>query len=204
MREQLHQSRIISLVWQALLECPIAFERIANGNGDIGFWAADRMPESWVLAHLMQAACQEGYAAFPEARGEDDLKECVTSSGYIECPGQYRGKRLDLVIGQIEPDQGDTFMRVYAAIELKAPKSKWQDFRKDLERLRALRSCAPNELLIFAYVCGPKTDAEFVKEQQLFEVETGVTKEQYEVRPCEQPSVRPECNAYSRVFLVFV
>lgn len=166
---------IVNFVTRTLLRCSRDFERTANAGGTDGLWCSDRMPESWILVALMCAAAKRGLSAFPEARASHDFEFCKsegnTSWASGEVAEELKRRKIDLLLGEASSVGPKTKkMRVQAALELKGPKSDWDSFTKDANRLRKL---APffrnkNQVRILGYVSPPLSDEKMEREKKEF------------------------------------
>lgn len=146
-------SALVSLFENALLSAPGAFEDAASP------WRTDRMPESWLTYMIMQEASRQGLAVFPEVRIRHDV-QVFLSGGQILSPEKFpdlakAGAKIDLFVGERMPKGSAIPLR--AALELKGPKSNWNAFRSDIDRLRQIRSVANgnDQVVVFAYVTCP-------------------------------------------------
>src|SRR5712664_1307752 len=147
---------IIDRVEQTLVASATSFEAAAN-------WSADRMPESWIVACLMQACQEIGIAAMPEVRARHDLERFESGGKAItleNVPDLKAGAKIDLFLAEQSALPGKLRLRV--AMEIKGPKSPWEQFHLDIDRLRQLGSVisSNDQASIFAYVSCPLLETE--------------------------------------------
>lgn len=154
--------QIIDAIELGLISSPTSFEAVANGGVTGVDWGADRMPESWVVASVMQEVQKIGIAAVPEVKIKDQIGWFETGGAGIDAnqlPNlKQGGAKIDLVLGDKSPIDGKR-LHFRVAIEIKGPKSNWQQFRGDIDRIHELQSILHDEeqAVIFAYVTCPLT-----------------------------------------------
>jgi hypothetical protein len=193
----LSRNQIMDFVKDALLKAPIRFEEAANSSLRKVDWKADRMPESWILSEVMNAARQIGIAAIPEVRANHDFQHCDGSANsFSTIAAALSGMKIDLFLGELgsNPEK----MLVRAALEIKGPKSTWNAFRSDIARLKILSTClnGENDITIFAYVTPPLTEVELRNEELRFREETRLPRKKYAVLRAVKPSRREGCYCY--------
>lgn len=185
-QSEMHIDQIINLIEHALVSAAGSFETAANGLVEGVNWCADRMPESWIVSVLMRAAQEQGLAAFPEVRIKQDV-EYFESGGQILRPEYFPNllkgtAKIDLFLGDQSLLSGR--MRLRVALELKGPKSNWQHFHADLERLREIKKKVNGEdqAVIFAYLTCPLLDGDQQKnEERKLEISTDLELKDFTV-----------------------
>ena len=197
--------KIIDFIEQALIIAPISFEAAANGEIRGTEWCADRMPESWIVAQVMQAAHHYGIAAVPEVRIRHDIEYFVSDGKRIQpdsLPNLKKGgAKIDLILGDESHFPGYLHLRV--ALEIKGPKSSWQQFRNDIERLRELHAVASEEgqAMVFAYVTCPLLDSEIDSDAKLLEQSTGIALSKFRIRVAAQDSCATNGKYRCRIYM---
>jgi len=173
---------IIDMLRQTLAASPTSFEAAAN-------WSADRMPESWIVACLMQACQEVGIAAMPEVRARHDLERFESGGKVItleNVPALKAGAKIDLFLGEQSSLPGKLRLRV--AMEIKGPKSPWEQFHLDIERLRHFRSVisSKDQAVIFAYVSCPLLETEREEDARKLVQHTRMKLSQFRVSSARQ------------------
>jgi hypothetical protein len=187
---------IINIMEHALVSAPGTFEAIANGPVEGVNWCADRMPESWITAALMQAAHGHGLAALPEVRIRHDVpyfESCGRSLRPEDFPLLAEaGAKIDIFLGDRSSVPG--LIRLRVAIEVKGPKSNWGQFHTDLERLREIRKVVSGEdqAVVFAYVTCPMLDDERQQHDRKLEDVTGLKLANFKVLPSLRRSLEED------------
>lgn len=187
----LDTDEIISILEKALASAASSFEAVANGPVQGADWCADRMPESWIIAILMQAFHAHGLSALPEVRIRHDA-QFFESGGHPFDPEKHfpelhrAGAKIDLFVGD-RSELSPEIIHLRVALEVKGPKSNWQQFRADLERLRQIRNVAngKDQAAIFAYVTCPLSEAEQELDGRKLEESTGLKlRDDFEILNC--------------------
>jgi hypothetical protein len=197
--------QIIDMVELALITSPTSFEDAANGSVKGADWCADRMPESWIIACLMKAAQEKGIAAVPEVRIRHDIQYFESGGESIRperMPDLQRGgAKIDLLLGDESSLNGHIHLRV--ALEIKGPKSNWQQFQTDISRLRQLKAVVNggDQALIFAYVTCPLLVTERERDAKQLEQYTGLNLSQFRVSSALRDSPAPDGARRSYVFM---
>jgi hypothetical protein len=202
----MHINQIINLIEHALVSAPGSFEAAANGPVEGVNWGSDRMPESWIAAILMQAAHEQGLASLPEVRIKHDV-QYFESGGRALSPEDFPGltaggAKIDLFIGNRSSLPG--LMRLRVALELKGPKSNWQQFHSDLQRLRQIQQVVSGEdqAQVFAYITCPLLNEEREKHDRDLEHSTGLKLSDFKVLESLCGSIYTGRRAYVFMHLV--
>jgi hypothetical protein len=127
-------SQILSTIEQALVASPTSYEAVANGPVKGVNWDASYMPESWVVACIMQSLHRKDVAAVPEVSLRHDLQSFESGGRVLTADDvpdlKKRGAKVDLIIG--EKSSVPEAMRLRVVIEIKGPRSNWQQFQSDI------------------------------------------------------------------------
>lgn len=194
---------LIELIQTSLASAPGYFEAAANGTVKDAYWCADRMPESWLVAILMQDLHKQGIGAIPEVQINHDVQWFTSGREAMRAedfPG-LKNAKIDLFIAD-ESEKPDS-MRLRIALELKGPKSNWQSLRGDLDRLEHMKRVLKGEdqAFVFAYVSQPMQESEILQHDQRLEKETGLKITDFKIRRALRKSLSREGESYSYVYL---
>jgi hypothetical protein len=189
---------LISLIHRELLNAPLQFEKVAG----VG---AERMPEYWVVCHLMRAVAAAGLHAVPEVAA--DWQFSHFQSGGKEIPSgtipEIARARIDLVVCE----HADAADRLHARLfmELKGSQSTWAAFGKDIARLRLLSDLLGDgdQAVVLAYVTAPLTVDEQKLDLQAFLKATNL--QQSEVYVLSNPPVNADTatrSSYAYTYII--
>ncbi|HYA42425.1 MAG TPA: hypothetical protein VEF34_14050 [Syntrophobacteraceae bacterium] len=197
-RRRIDIEDIIGFVKHALISAPGSFEAVANGPVEGAGWCADRMPESWIIAILMQTLHREGLSALPEVRIRHDAEYFESGGQRLDpvrhFPALYQaGAKIDLFVGD-ESELSSDLIRLRAILEVKGPKSNWQQFHADLDRLRQIRKVAKGkeQAAIFAYVTCPLSKAERELDGRKLEESMGLELTDFQILKCSCKTIEPD------------
>lgn len=174
-------SLIQTILEHSLVSAANYFEAVANGKTTDVNWGADRMPESWVASLLMQEFHRNGLAAFPEVRADHDFEYFESNGVSLKNEGNLLGRaKIDLFVADTSKNG---VMRFMAAIELKGPKSNWNQFQHDIERLKEIKKIVSSDdcSFVFAYITCPLLNGEKQKEELALKEKTGIDLSQFKI-----------------------
>jgi hypothetical protein len=196
-------SELINIIHTSLAKAPGYFESAANGTVKDAYWCAERMPESWMAAVLMQDLQEQGIGAIPEVRINHDIQWFMSGGKVMNAEDfpDLKNAKIDLFAADESEQPG--FMRLRIAVELKGPKSNWQQLIDDLNRLRHMKKVVngDDQALVFAYVSCPMLDSELPQHDQKFEKETGLKLADYNIKRALRKSLSRDGDRYSYVYL---
>lgn len=181
--------RLLETIESTLITCPGSFENVANGGTYKNkTWHADRMPESWIVACLMNSASEVGLAAIPEVRAKHDINAFKSGGGAIQSeslPGLSRvNAKIDLVLA--EHSKTNDEMNIRVAMEVKGPKSNWNEFKADIDRIAELSRVmvSDEQAAVFVYVTAPLSEREQREEYLQLIKSTGRAESEFRVSKC--------------------
>jgi hypothetical protein len=183
---------ILNLIEGALIAAPRSFENVANGTSEEVLVGAERMPESWAVASVMNAVRAHGLAAVPEVRVNADL-DVFESGGRILSPESVptllkNHAKVDLFIG--EPSRSGSRIKLRVALEIKGPLSNWRDFPKDFDRVRELGNILreKGQAAVFAYVTAPLCETERESEAEKLAKKGNLPRTAFRVKSVPAPA----------------
>lgn len=113
------------------------------------------------------------------------------------------GAKIDLFIGDRSELSSD-LIRLRAALEVKGPKSSWQQFRADIERLRQIRRVmnGKDQAAVFVYVTCPLSKEERKQDGWKLEESTGLRLLDFKILDCSSPNMEPDRRVFAYIHVI--